>query len=304
MFKPEGVYVAMLTPFKDDGSINEKELRRIVDFQIANGVDGLFPGGSCGESIHMTREEKEQLFEIVADQAAGRVSVLPGISGTTPRESICLAEKAKALGCPAVVAAPPHFFPINQEMMEKYFEEIADAVDLSVILYNIPLFSTPISYDVVKRLSRRVNIVGMKDSSGSMVDFIHFMDKVRLVGEDLSFLTGREETLFSCLATGGQGCMTASSGILPEYLVSIYRAFKNGDIERAKELQFSILLAVRSMFGLPFPIGFKVAMETRGFKMGPPRQPLSHAEQFNYRTMKTRIEKVMNSVLQNVPETA
>jgi dihydrodipicolinate synthase/N-acetylneuraminate lyase len=126
------------------------------------------------------------------------------------------------------------------------------------------------------------------------------MDKIRIIGEDINMLTGREETLFPCLMVGGKGCMTATSGILPEIMTGIYEAWKGGDYEKAKELQFSVLLAVRAMFSLPFPLGFKFAMEMRGFDMGPPKQPLSDAERFKYNTMKARIEKIMTPILKKM----
>ena len=300
MFKPEGVYVAMITPFKEDGSLNDGEMRKIVDFQIEKGVDGLFPVSTCGEYIHMTREEKVQLMEVVYDQARGRVPVTPGIGGSHSAESIYLAEKAKEIGCNAVVIPAPHVIPLSQDMIETYYETIIDAVDIPVILYNIPMFTQPLSYDVVKRLSRRKNVVGMKDSSGSMVDFLHFMDKIRLVGEDMNMLTGREEMFFPCLTMGAKGCMTAVSGILPEIMVDIFEAWKAGDYEAAREHQFSFLFAIRGMVALPFPMGFKAAMETRGFKMGPPKQPFSDAEQFKFKTMKSRIDKVMAPIVEKL----
>jgi len=297
MFKPEGIYVAMLTSFGQDGRIHEKEMRRIVDFQIGHGVDGLFPVSSVGESIHMTREDKVTLMEMVHDQAKGRVPVTPGVGSSYPEESIFLAKKAREIGCDAVVVAPPHFFPLSQNMIEKYFETIIDAVDIPVILYNIPLFTQPLGYDLVKRLAGRANVVAMKDSSGSMVDFLHFMDKIRLAEEEMNFLTGREEMLLPCLMMGGKGCMTASSGILPEVMVKIYQCFLSGDYETAKKLQFSILAAIRSMFDLPFPLGFKMAMELRGFDMGPPKQPLSDADQSQLKTMKDRIQKFLQPII-------
>ena len=298
MFKPEGIYVAMLTPFTEDGSINEAELRRIIDFLCESGVHGLFPVSTVGEYIHMTQEEKIRLMKIVVDQNRGRIKVTPGIGSTYPADSIFLAGKAKEIGCDGVVVAPPYFYPLSQEMIEKYYETISDSIDLPIILYNIPLFSPPLSYDVVKRLSRRKNIVGMKDSSGSMVDFLHFMDKIRRIGEDTHFLTGREETLLPCLMMGGKGCMTATSGILPEIMMGIYEEWKKGNYDQAKALQYSVLLVIRTMFELPFPLGFKIALETRGFKMGPPKQPLSDAENQKVKTVKTRIEKIMRSFLE------
>lgn len=300
MFRPEGIYVAMLTPFREDGRIHDAELRRMVDFQIHHGVDGLFPVSSVGESIHLSREEKVSLMEMVHDQAEGRVPVTPGVGSSHPAESVFLAKEAQRIGCDAVVVAPPHFFPLSQNMIERYFETIIDAVEIPVILYNIPLFTQPLSYDLVKRLARRPTVVAMKDSSGSMVDFLHFMDKIRLVGEEMNFLTGREETLLPCLMMGGKGCMTATSGILPEVMRDIHRFFKAGDYERARERQFSMLLAARSMFALPFPLGFKVAMEMRGIRMGPPKQPLSDADQFHFKTMKVRIEKVLKPIIEEI----
>ncbi|MGD8444418.1 MAG: dihydrodipicolinate synthase family protein [Desulfobacterales bacterium] len=300
MFKPEGVYVAMLTPFDEDGAINEGELRRIIDFQIEGGVDGLFPISSVGEFIHMSREEKVRMMEVMVDQNKGRVKITPGVGSSLPAESIFLAQKAKEIGCDAVVVAPPYYYHLSQENIETYFESIADAVDIPNILYNIPLFTQPISYDVVKRLARHENVVGMKDSSGSMVDFIHFIDKIKIAGEDINVLTGREETLFPCLMVGGKGCVTATAGILPEIMVELYNAWKNQNYTEAKQLQESILLILRTMFSLPFPLGFKYAMELRGFNMGPPKQPLSDAERFNYRNTKVRIEKIMTPILEKL----
>ena len=300
MFKPEGIYVAMLTPFAPDGRIHEQEMRRIVDFQIEHGVDGLFPVSSVGESIHMSREEKVALMEMVHDQAKGRVAVTPGVGSSHPAESIFLAKKAREIGCDAVVIAPPYFFPLSQTMIKKYFETIIDAVDIPVILYNIPLFTQPLSYDLVKRLARKANVVGLKDSSGSMVDFLHFMDKIRLEKGGMHFLTGREETLLPCLMMGGKGCMTAIAGIMPEVMVEIYRCFLSGDFEAAKQHQFSLLSAVRSMFDVPFPLGFKMAMGIRGFDMGPPKQPLSDADEIQCKTMKLRIEEALRPILKEI----
>jgi len=300
MFKPEGIFVAMLTSFKQDGHIHEKEMRRIVDFQIQHGVDGLFPVSSVGEFIHMSREEKVALMEMVHDQAKGRVPVMPGVGSSHPEESVFLAKKAQEIGCDAVVIAPPHFFPLSENMIEKYFETIIDAVDIPVVLYNIPLFTQPLSYDLVKRLARRPNVVAIKDSSGSMVDFLHFMDNVRLEKGEMNFLTGREEMLLPCLMMGGKGCMTATSGILPEVMVAIYQCFLSGDYETARKHQFSILPLIRRMFDVPFPLGFKIAMEMRGFDMGPPKQPLSDADQLQFDTMKVRIQDVLQPIIEEI----
>jgi dihydrodipicolinate synthase/N-acetylneuraminate lyase len=114
MYKPEGVYAAMLTPFSEDGSINESETRRIVDFLCNADVDGLFPVSSVGEYIHMSAEERIRLMEIVVDQNRGRVKVTPGVGSTNPAEAVRLAEEAKKMGCDGMAAAPPYFSPFRR----------------------------------------------------------------------------------------------------------------------------------------------------------------------------------------------
>jgi len=297
MFKPTGVYAAMLTPFRADGNVNEEVLRRMVEFMIAKGLHGIFPVSSVGEFAHMSLAQCMEIMEIVVDQARGRVAVTPGVSSTCAENSIKLARKAEALGCPGVVICPPYYYTISQENIEKHFEAVADAIHISVILYNIPLFAIPISNDVVKRLSRRVNIVGMKDSSGSMVEFMHYMDKARLAGSDMNFLTGREDMFAPVLTVGARGCMTGCSGIIPEIMVGIWDAYHAGDYGKANRLQFSILAFIRAMFAAPFPHGFKAALETRGFEMGPPKQPLSAAEEFNLSGIKARIKNLLKGLL-------
>jgi len=181
--------------------------------------------------------------------------------------------------------------------MEKHFELVADSTTLPVILYNIPLFATPISGDVVERLSRRANVVGMKDSSGNMVELMHYMDKVRRTGSAMNFLVGREEILAPALTVGACGCMTASAGIIPEIMVGIWDAYQAGDYEKANRIQRAMLPLIRAMFAAPFPVGFKTALEMRGFAMGPCKQPLASNEQENLRAVKVKIEAVLNELL-------
>jgi dihydrodipicolinate synthase/N-acetylneuraminate lyase len=245
----------------------------------------------------MTLEQCVQAMEIVFDQAKGRVPVTPGVSSTCAEHSIKLALKAQEMGCQGVVVCPPYYYSISQENMEKHFELVADSVDIPVILYNIPLFATPISNDVVKRLSRRKNVVGMKDSSGNMVDFMHFMDKVRLAGSDMNFLVGREEILAPALSIGASGCMVGCGGIIPEIMVGIWDAFHAGDYAKANRIQIAMLPLVRAMFAAPFPVGFKAALELRGFDMGPPKQPLSAAEEFNVSGIKARTKNILHGLL-------
>lgn len=294
MFKPVGVYAAMLTPFAADGGVNESELRRMTEFMIGKGLHGLFPISSVGEFVHLSAEQICRCMDIVVDQAAGRVPVTPGISATCAANAIHLAKHAQNLGCQAVVVCPPYYYPISQASLAAHIAAIAAAVDIPLILYNIPMFATPFSYDLVAQLAKSGRIAGMKDSSGSMVDLMHFMD----VAPDINFLVGREETLAAALAVGAKGCMTATSGIVPEVMVGIWQAFHAGDQARMIRLQRAILPLLRACFAVPFPAGFKKAMSVRGFDLGPLQRPLGREEE--ELLARLDIARLVNAALQEV----
>jgi N-acetylneuraminate lyase/4-hydroxy-tetrahydrodipicolinate synthase len=303
MFRPQGIYPAQLTPFDENHRVNEPEFQRLLEFGIERKLDGIFPVSSVGEGIHMDFDEKCRCMKIVVDHVNGRVPVTPGVVASTPAECVRLARYAGSIGCEAVVVTPPYFYKPDGAMVERFFETIIEQSDIPIILYNIPLFTSPLDYDMVKRLSRYDSVVGMKDSSGSMVDFMHFMDKIAIAGADIAMLTGREENLLASLMMGAEGCMTATAGIFPEVMVGIYAAWKKGDIEHALELQRRILVVIRTMFAAPFPIGFKLALELRGFKMGPPLLPPSHGDAFQINTVKSRLRMLMEPLLDEYGET-
>lgn len=302
MFKPQGIYAAMLTPFTNDGRVNGQVVRQMVDFMVDKGLHGLFPISSVGEFVHLSLDQSLELMEIVVNQAAGRIVVTPGVSSTCAINSIRLAQRAKELGCAAVVLCPPYYYTLSQATILQHFESVIDSVDIPVILYNIPLFTTPITAEVVTQLSRKTNVVGIKDSSGSMVDLMHYVDSFRRSGTKMSFLTGREDMLAPALMVGIQGCMTACAGIFPEVLLGIWNACHSGDWEKAKRLQFGLLPVIRAMFSVSFPAGFKAAMSCRGFDMGPLMQPLSAADEAHLEAVKINIQTHIDELLQLVKQ--
>ena len=298
MFKPEGVYFAMVTPFKN-GKVNEKVLRQLVEFDVQQGVHGLFPVSTSGEFIQMDFAEKVRMMEIVADQAAGRVAVTPGVTAPNPRECIALAKEAKRIGCNAVVVSPPYYIPLTQGMVQAHVEAVARAVDMPVILYNIPAFTSPISLGTLEKLCALPNVVAMKDSTGSMQDATHIVDTIRLAGraDTFSFFTGREDAVVPALALGAKGCVTAASGIVPETMVGIWDNYKKGNYDKAKELQYSVLEMIRIWSELPLPVGLKTALAVRGFDMGEPVQPLSAPEMAQIPNVRSRLEKILRGLL-------
>ncbi len=296
-FKPEGIFPAMLTAFDEDGSINEEVQTDIVNFCIDSGCKGIFAVSSVGEFIHMDFDDACKLMYTTKKAAKGRVPVVAGVTASHIEKSIDFAKYAREIGCEGIVCSPPYYYTVTQEVIERHYEMLAEAVpDISIIMYNIPLFSTPLSYDVVKRVSSIPNVVAMKDSSGSLVDFIHFMDKVRLAGSDINMLSGREEMIFSTTMLGGKGAMVGTATIFPEILVKIYNATLAGDYDTARSLQTAICLAVRAMFSIQFPLGFKAAMEVRGFNMGPSKTALTEADNARREATKKRLHTILSEL--------
>ncbi|MBT4482763.1 MAG: dihydrodipicolinate synthase family protein [Candidatus Latescibacteria bacterium] len=296
-YKPEGIAPAMLTAFNDDGSINEDVQTDIVDFCINSGCKMLFAVSSVGEFIHMETDQTCQLMQVVKKASRGRVPVLVGVTASHIEKSIDLAKHAEEIGCEALVCSPPFYYTVTQEIIERHYEMLAEAVpNMSIVMYNIPLFSTPLSYDLVKRVSTIPNVVAMKDSSGSLVDMLHFMDKVRIIGSDLNFLSGRDENIFTSTMLGGKGAMVGTATIFPEILVKIYNATLAGDYDTARNLQYAICLAIRTMFSVPFPLGFKAAMEVRGFRMGPPKAALTEADKIKAEGCRTRLHSILSEL--------
>lgn len=289
MFRPQGVFPAMMTPFDDRGELNEPVVRDMVDFMIEKGVDGIFPVSTCGEFVHMSLEQRKRLIEIVVDQNRGRVPITPGIGATCPNKSVELAQYARQLRCDAVVLLAPYFFINTQDIVEKYVEVVAHAVDIPLILYNIPFFTNPILPDTVEKLCRIPNIVAIKDSSGNMINLLNNIDQARKVNPDFHVLIGYEEGLFPALMAGAKGCFTASVGIIPEIMKAIYTHTMEGNYDQARERQYSILALIRLMKIPNFPVGFKAGMEARGFPMGPLRQPLPAKDEATYQRVKGQI---------------
>ena len=297
MAVPEGVIVAMLTPFKEDGRINEIEVRKLVNFLIDSGVDGIFPVSSCGEYVHMDMEERKYLIDIVTDENNGRVAIIPGTGATCFEKSIELANYAKEKGCSAVVLHGPYFFKNINDVVEEHLKKVAKAVSIPIFLYNIPFFANEITPQIAHALCELPNVVGIKDSSGNMINVMNLIEMTRKVKPDFKVLVGVEEILYPALAAGGSGCMTATAGILPEFMVGIYDNFINGNHSYALELQLAILEFIRTMKSVNFPQGFKEALDLRGIKMGPPKMAYSTLLGNELTETKARLREITEELL-------
>lgn len=276
-----GIFTPNIVPLDSRGDINEKELRRYVDWLIDHGVHGLYPNGSTGEFLRFTPEERRRIIEIMADQTAGRVPILAGAAEANVRETIAACEYYYELGTRAVAIVSPFYYRLTSEGVYAYFKEIADNSPIDITLYNIPLFASPIDVPTVKRLAEECpRVVAIKDSSGDLPHMMRMIAEVRPLRPDFSFLTGWDAALMPMLLIGCDGGTNATSGVVPEITRRLYDLTIAGKIDEARDLQYRLLPLFDSMlYSAEFPEGFRAALKLRGFEPGKGRQPQSDVQQ-------------------------
>lgn len=273
--KIKGIIPPIITPMNADESINEDELRRQVNRLIAAGVHGLFPFGTNGEGYILTPEEKQRVLKIVVDETNGRVPIYAGTGCISTSETIKQSLMAKEMGADVLSIITPSFAVASQEELYNHYKEVAEAVDLPIILYNIPARTgNSLAPATVAKLSKITNIVGVKDSSGNFDNMLQYIEKTK--DENFIVLSGNDSLILWCLLAGGKGGIAGCANVYPDTMVNIYEQFIKGDIARAREYQDSI----RSFrdcfkFGNPNTI-VKTAVSLLGYPVGKCRKPFSN----------------------------
>lgn len=292
--KITGILTPHMVPLDDHGAIDEAELRRYVDWLIAQGVHGLYPNGSTGEFIRFTPEERRRIVQIVCEQAAGRVPVLAGAAEANVAETLAACEAYARYGARAVAIVSPFYYRLSPESVYAYFREIALASPIDVTLYNIPMFASPIDLPTIRRLAELERIVGIKDSSGDLAFMMRMIAAIRPHRPAFSFLTGWEAVLVPMLLVGADGGTNATSGVVPELTRMLYDLTSTGQLDHAMRLQYRLLELFDAMlYSADFPEGFRAAVELRGFRMGRSRQPLSEVQQVN----RENLQRVLRCLL-------
>ncbi|WP_162742395.1 dihydrodipicolinate synthase family protein [Nitratireductor sp. OM-1] len=263
-----GVFVVMLTPFDGGGRVDLDTVDALVDFYCDAGVDGIFPCGSAGEALHLDLSQKEALINRVASRAAGRTQVLPGAIAANSRDALAIARLARDAGCNGIVTPPPIYYRFEPAYLRQYFRDVIEGAGLPIVLYNIPAYAQPLTPELFGELAQYPAVAGLKDSSGSMVDYLHFLDRIRATGRQIGLMTGREELLYASLAVGGSGSMSAINAVVPEVMVRIRDLFRAGKLAEANTLQMSLMELIQALYAVQVPIAFREALAMRGFRMG------------------------------------
>lgn len=248
-----------------DGEPDAAGMTRYFHWMADHGINGLFLNGSTGEFTILTDDRKVETVRIARKAIGNRMFLIAGAISGSPELTNRLTERYKEAGADAVAVCPPPFFRHGQEGILKFMREVADRSVLPVYLYDIPAFTSPMTFDTIVELSSHPNIHGLKDSSRDFARFQGLISTIKAVRPDFKIFTGSEELLLASLMFGADGATVATGGIEPEKIMGIVSAWKNGDFERAKAIQFELLPLIRSWFVKDFPEGFRDAVAAKGF---------------------------------------
>lgn len=281
MSKPvfEGAGVAIITPFFEDGGINFDELKRLIEFQIAQKIDSIVICGSTGEAATMTEEEHVEAIKFAVDTVAGRVPVIAGTGSNDTAFGVALTKRAYELGADAALLVTPYYNKCTQEGLFRHYAKIAEAVpELPLILYNVPSrTNVNIGPELLKRLSVYENIIGVKECNFGQVPEIY-----SLCGDRYALYSGEDGLAVPMLSLGAKGVISVIANIMPKETSEMIHAYLDGDTEKAKNAQINFIPLVKAMFCEVNPIPVKEAMNILGWNAGPCRLPLCDMSKANH----------------------
>lgn len=270
MFK--GSIVAIVTPFTN-GSVDEKKLRELVDFQIENGTDAIVACGTTGESSTLDYEEHMDVIRIVFEQAGKRVPVIAGTGSNSTAEAIELTRKAKEMGVEGVLLVTPYYNKPTQEGLYRHYTAIADAVDIPQILYNVPgRTGVNLLPETVARLAPHKNIVAIKEATGSLQQASEIL---ALCGDQIDVFSGDDFITFPMMACGAKGIISVLANIMPKAVADLTDAFFAGDLAKARQLHLDTLKISNAMFIESNPVPVKTALGLMGKCSDEVRLPLA-----------------------------
>ncbi len=266
-----GAYTALVTPF-ENGRVDDEAIERLVERQIADGIHGLVPCGTTGESATLSYAEHIHVVEVTMRAAKGRVPVLAGAGSNSTREAIELGRACKELGVDGTLQVVPYYNKPSQQGLIRHFTEIADTVGLPVVLYNVPGRTVAdLQAETVAELAKHELIVGIKEATADM----YRAQRIReLCGPDFSLLSGDDFTILPFLAQGGDGVVSVVSNVVPGLIAQLCDAVAAGDLAKGRELHYRQLPLTRALFVDANPMPVKAAMAHLGIMTHEIRSPL------------------------------
>ena len=286
----KGCGTALITPFTNDG-VDFEELRKLIEFQILEGIDSLIICGTTGESSTMSLEEKKSVIEFSIKIANGRVPIIASTGGNNTKEVINLSKYAESVGADALLVVTPYYNKTTQNGLIAHFTEIAKSVSLPIILYNVPSRTgLNIEPETCLELSKIPNIVGIKEASGNISQIAKIAN---LCQDNLAIYSGNDDQIVPILSLGGLGVISVLSNIYPKYVHDLVMDYLTGNWQKATASQVYAIPLINALFSEVNPIPIKYAVSKIGFKAGLPRLPLVELSDKN----KEKIDHLMKNWL-------
>ena len=274
----EGVLPAIITPFSRNSSqsLNTRGLVENLEYLLSQGIDGVVPCGSTGESATLTFDEHEKVIELTIDTVNGKVPVLAGTGSNNTAEAVRLTKAAKDLGADGVLVISPYYNKPNRAGLIKHYTKLA-SIDIPVIMYNVPgRTGQNLEPDLVAELAKHPNIAGIKEASGNISQISRIIEDTR--DEDFLVISGDDNMTMPIMALGGSGVISVAANVAPKQMVAMSDAMRNGDYATALAIHYELSPLFRSMFIDTNPIPVKKAVELCGMAAGPVRLPLDELD--------------------------
>ncbi|MFB3816071.1 MAG: 4-hydroxy-tetrahydrodipicolinate synthase [Candidatus Methylomirabilales bacterium] len=283
----QGSITALVTPFRD-GKVDEPALRSLVEFQVANGTNGIVPCGTTGESPTLDHEEHRRVIDVVIETVNRRIPVIAGTGSNSTAEAIGLTQHAKKAGADAALIVLPYYNKPTQKGLLEHCRALADRCELPLVLYNIPgRTGVNMLPETVAQLAEHPNIVGMKEATGNLEQMTQ---DIVLCGDKLSFLSGDDTLTLPLMAVGGSGVISVVSNIVPRDVANLTQAFLTGDWKRARELHLKLFPLCQAMFYETNPIPVKTALAMLGKIREEFRLPLCSMTEANRKKLEAALK--------------
>ena len=271
MNKMNGIFTALLTPFKDDYSINEASLKKLVEFNLEKGINGFYVGGSTGEGLIMTAEERKEVFRIVKEAAGDKVPLIAHCGSISTDEAIGMAKTAEALGYDAVSAVAPLYYGFSFPAIRKYYDDIVSSVNIPMVVYNFPGGSgVTFTADYAAEMFKDERYMGIKHTSSDLYTLHQFKQKI---DRPVTIFNGFDEMCLGGLAMGADGAIGSTYNFMGDKFIRIYNEFKAGNIEKAQEIQTEANEIIAEMIKYTVLPCEKAIMTHLGIDCGPCRRP-------------------------------
>ncbi len=269
----KGSIVAIVSPMREDGSLDYDSYRRLIDWHVAEGTSAIVAVGTTGESPTVDQKEHGELIRVAVDAARGRVPVIAGTGGNSTAEAIELTRHAKQVGAAATLQVVPYYNKPTQEGLYRHFRTIAETVELPVILYNVPGRTVAdLATDTTLRLAEVPGIVGLKDATG---DLARAADLLRRLPSGFALYSGNDDSALALILLGGQGVISVTANVAPRLMSEMCRAALAGDLARARQINAQLMPLHMKLFVEPNPIPVKWALQKMARIEGGIRLPLT-----------------------------